>query len=156
MKRVPRKKPKEHQTIDTMKPVLFTDLGSDNDPCFGKHYSLKAPECKRCGDKELCSIVSSTQIHKAIEQQEKKSPFIDVEEANLIDQQNYKLQRVLVNRAKKKEGQWLSFNKVIDIALDKFNLTDTEKPNMLNRLVKAAQDAGLTLNKSLTKYRYDG
>ena len=28
--------------------------GSESDPCFGKLFSLEAPECQLCGDRVLC------------------------------------------------------------------------------------------------------
>lgn len=155
MKRVARKKPKEHKKIDIMKPIIFENLGSADDPCFGKHYSIKAQECKRCGDADICAIVSQNQIHKAIQAQEKKSPFIDKEEGEFIDKQNEKLSRILTKRAKAKPGEWLSLTKMVPKVMEKFNLTELDQPNILNRLVKAAQSAKLTLNKSLTKYKYE-
>jgi hypothetical protein len=43
--------------IDTLEPVNIEMLGTENDPCFGKHYDPRCAECSRCGDNEICAIV---------------------------------------------------------------------------------------------------
>lgn len=152
--RKPHKKKKVE--IDIMKPLLFTDLGTDNDPCFGKHYSIAAAECKRCGDADVCAILCQEGMHKEYKEQEAKNRFKDVEEGQFIDKQNKKLEKLLINRAKKKPDTWLSLSKLVPKVIEKFNLTEKDKLQVLQRLIKAGENAdNIVLNKSLTKYRYE-
>lgn len=154
MNRKPHKKKKVK--IDIMKPILFTDLGTENDPCFGKHYSITASECKRCGDSDVCAILCQNNMHKEYQEQESKNRFKDVEEGQLIDKQNRKLEKLLITKGKKKPDTWLSLEKLVPKVRVKFNLTKPEDPQILQRLIKAGENAeGITLNKSLTKYRYE-
>lgn len=155
MKRKPRTT-EAIQKIDTMKPILFTDLGTDKDPCFGKHYSIAAAECKRCGDCDVCAILSQNSIHKESKAEEKKGRFKDIEEGQLIDKQNKSLEKLLITKGKKKPGEWLSITKLIPKVREKFNLTKGDDLHTLQRLIKAGENAkSIKLNKSLTKYRYE-
>ena len=57
--------------FDISKPItqemLFEQIGTANDPCFGKLLDLKNPTCRMCGDSEICSIQMSikTQVKRA-------------------------------------------------------------------------------------------
>jgi hypothetical protein len=68
----------EYEQIDLMKPVDITVFGTDDDPCFGKHYDLKADECQRCGDHEFCAIAMGQTLNKNRKMIEKTSDFLDV------------------------------------------------------------------------------
>lgn len=71
--------------IDFMKPVLITDigiLGGPDDPCFGKLYSLDAAECNRCGDNEICAIVTAQLNHTRRSKVESKGAYKDLEEVD--------------------------------------------------------------------------
>lgn len=142
--------------VNIMKPIIASELGSENDPCFGKHYSIKADECLRCGDADVCSIICQNQIHREIEKQASKGKFLDIEEAELVEAQNKKLETLIRKRAQKAEGKWVSFDKLITIVKEKFNLTDIDDPQIINRLIKAAQKVKeVTINKSLTKFKWE-
>jgi len=68
--------------VDITKPITpleLTKLGTDDDPCFGKHYDLTADECKRCGDCNLCSIVFNSKTEKLRGKEEKNNRFKDLE-----------------------------------------------------------------------------
>lgn len=82
MKRKPRNKIKK-KNIDMMKPLDVTIIGSENDPCFGKHHSTTAPECGRCGDNELCSIVKLQRLNTKRLAVNGKNSFKDLEEPNM-------------------------------------------------------------------------
>lgn len=45
--------------LDLMKPINIEMFGSADDPCFGKMYSPIASECQKCGDCEICAIVTA-------------------------------------------------------------------------------------------------
>jgi len=42
-----------------LEPLDITKFGTDDDPCFGKHYDLISSECKVCGDSAICQVVMS-------------------------------------------------------------------------------------------------
>lgn len=71
------------KTVDTLKPITIMDLGSEDDPCFGKHFSPLASECNRCGDSELCAIKMGQSNHKVRSKIEKKQAFKDIEEQDI-------------------------------------------------------------------------
>lgn len=75
----------DKEKVDFMKPVLITDiniLGSVDDPCFGKLYSLDATECNRCGDNEICAIVTAQLNHARRSKIESKGAYKDLEEVD--------------------------------------------------------------------------
>jgi hypothetical protein len=152
-KRKPRAMPEAHKQIDTTVYLDFEALGTVKDPCFGKHFSIKAAECKRCGDAEICSIACSNKLLLEIDNEASKSRFKDTEEGELIDSQNIAMAKTMAARAGKK-GTWCSLGKMVGLALTRWNLTDKEKGIVKQRLIKAAQDSGkIKINKENTKYK---
>lgn len=139
MERKPRKKPKNRK-IDYMRPLTLKDFGTDKDPCFGKHYDLKAEECSRCGDYEACSIVTQTRMINEMNRQEEKHPFKDTAEAMLINSQNVWAKKQLIKRAKAKSG-WLSFEKFVPKFREYCNLTEKEDNNLYQRATNAAKSS---------------
>lgn len=79
MKRKPRKKKSKDQSIDIMKPIPLEKIGTENDPCFGKHHEPSAPECNMCGDSELCAIAQSQKLHIKRGLIEDKQQFKDIQ-----------------------------------------------------------------------------
>ena len=156
MKRVPRKEPKEHKQIDRMEPIInFENLGGENDPCFGKHYDLKAKECKKCGDCEICAIVSSQKgLMKQIGKQEAENSFKDLDEAKLIKEQNLQIEDLIKRKVKKNPDKWLTIEKMVPVFVKAFNLLPkTDEEYVRQRIIKTAQDIkGIKVNKKLTKY----
>jgi hypothetical protein len=78
------RKPREEidaTKIDLLKPINVFELGGKEDPCFGKHHDLKAPECMECGDSEFCAIVKAQNLHQERATIESSQRFKDVEEA---------------------------------------------------------------------------
>lgn len=57
----------------------ITDIGSNNDPCFGKDYNLTSEECKICGDSELCAIKLSQLQGKTRKQLEESQNYKDMD-----------------------------------------------------------------------------
>ena len=66
---------------DLLKPIDITELGSEDDPCFGKLHDLGAKECKVCGDSDFCQLVKAQNLHKERLDIENKNRFKDIEEA---------------------------------------------------------------------------
>ena len=57
----------------------ITIFGSDDDPCFGKLYSLAAPECRICGDIELCAIAFAQSMRTTRKEMETASHYKDLD-----------------------------------------------------------------------------
>ena len=72
----------DKDSIDLLKPIDILALGVKDDPCFGKHHDLMAPECKECGDSEFCAVVKSQGLHQERLDIEGKQRFKDMEEAD--------------------------------------------------------------------------
>lgn len=66
--------------IDLSKPLDLSKFGTSDDPCFGKLHDLTAPECKRCGDADICAIVTLQNQHKVRQLESNNTRFKDVEE----------------------------------------------------------------------------
>jgi len=62
-----------------LRPFDVTKFGSDDDPCFGKLYSLTAEECMVCGDHEICAIVFANSAHGKRITEEKKNQNLDLQ-----------------------------------------------------------------------------
>lgn len=68
---------------DTLKPITLEMLGTEDDPCFGKHLDPKNETCARCGDCEICAIVMQQNNHLKRAEVESKGTFKDLEEKDL-------------------------------------------------------------------------
>lgn len=64
---------------NTLVPVDYTKLGTDDDPCFGKAYDLSTKECKLCGDSELCCIKMAQNLKITRKELEDKNHYKDLE-----------------------------------------------------------------------------
>ncbi len=59
-----------------IEPIDVTKFGSNEDPCFGKLFSLTADECLVCGDSSLCLIVfQNNQTRKRLNEEKKLKPL---------------------------------------------------------------------------------
>ena len=94
--------------------IPFMDIGSENDPCFGKLYDPTTKECNQCGDSEFCAIVIGQLNHQKRAQLEISQPFKDKEESE-IPMKPWKEVRKLI-RAKARE--LVKFNKSTGITKD--------------------------------------
>lgn len=65
---------------DLIIPIDLTIFGTENDPCFGKLHDLTAPECRQCGDSELCAIATSHANSKKRFKLESQQSFKDMED----------------------------------------------------------------------------
>lgn len=64
---------------DILKPISLSDIGSNGDPCFGKHYDLSTKECKMCGDSELCAIVLAQGLNTTRDKLQEEKHFKDMD-----------------------------------------------------------------------------
>ena len=98
MGKIKRKKRKEVKGTDYFKPLDIATIGSDKDPCFGKHFSLSEDTCRMCGDQARCSIVMGQKQLVSKEKLESENRFKDIESAELDKIKKY----ILRLRDKKK------------------------------------------------------
>lgn len=79
-KRKARKdKVKSVNMLKPLEPIDIMALGTDDDPCFGKHFDMTEDECKRCGDCNLCQIVTNQKTIKLRGKVESENRFKDLE-----------------------------------------------------------------------------
>lgn len=67
------------ENVDIFKPLSITDIGSNNDPCFGKSYDLSTKECKLCGDSELCAIAFAQSMKTTRKDLESQNHYKDLD-----------------------------------------------------------------------------
>lgn len=102
--------------VDLMKPITIDQLGTEDDPCFGKLYDITTSECQRCGDCELCSIVMGQKNHLAREKEHKKGSFKDLEEIPVVDKKEIqkKIRARVVELVKDAGKKGIPYDKVFD------------------------------------------
>lgn len=71
--------------LDNLIPIDIYQLGSKDDPCFGKLFDLKAEECALCGDSEFCQIALTQNLHVNRAEIAKEVKFLDIEEGELFE-----------------------------------------------------------------------
>ena len=69
----------ELENGDILEPMDISKLGTNGDPCFGKHYDLSTKECKMCGDSELCCIKFTDLMGKTRKELEAETQYKDLE-----------------------------------------------------------------------------
>lgn len=69
----------ELENGDILEPMDISKLGTNGDPCFGKHYDLSTKECKMCGDSELCCIKFTDLMGKTRKELEADTQYKDLE-----------------------------------------------------------------------------
>lgn len=84
------------EEFDLLKPIDILSLGGEDDPCFGKLYDLVASECKICGDREFCAILSSQNLLIKNQNMEAVQRFKDVEEGEKVKNQKIKTAQQLI------------------------------------------------------------
>ena len=127
-----KRKPKIEKTkIDILKPVDIFALGTADDPCFGKHHSLKAPECMTCGDSEFCSIVTAQNLHKIRLEVESTQQMKDLDEAEEIEVNKIKKAKELLIKYKSNGHKRL---KVIFKVAEQCKLTKDKVKELYNQI----------------------
>lgn len=114
-----------------MKPLDLLSLGTDKDPCFGKHHSLKAVECLSCGDSEFCSIVFAQSLHKNRIEVESKQKMKDLDEAEDVEIKKIKEATELLTKLKAKDHKRM---KVILNVAEEFKLTKDKVKELYNQI----------------------
>lgn len=79
--RKPRKKlSKKLDTLAPISNITLEQLGTAEDPCFGKLFEPRTDECSRCGDSEICAIKTMQNNNLRRAEIEAKHKFKDLEE----------------------------------------------------------------------------
>lgn len=119
--------------VDITKPLLPIDIlefGTDNDPCFGKHYDLTEDECKICGDCHLCSIVFNQKTENKRSKIEKENRFKDLELTNGVSFDKKEVNKFI----SKLLGKGIPRLKIIRKTMDKFSLEKSKVKELINKL----------------------
>lgn len=101
-----------------IKPINLKDLGTKHDPCFGKIYDLSKPECKQCGDSELCAIAMSQNLNISRKELNDQNKYKDLE--TLLDVKGIKK----YIRSLKRKG--LEKKEIIKKTVEKFDVSKTD------------------------------
>lgn len=132
-----RKSKKKATKVNLKKPVNVEIFGTEDDPCFGKHYSDKAEECGMCGDSELCIIIMSQKQHGKRAEIEAKASYKDLEE-NFIN--NVYLEKYLIKYLKKKGS--IKLTKAYSITNKRFNpLGQVTKKEIKSSVLKCLESS---------------
>lgn len=112
---------------DILEPITnLENLGSDNDPCFGKEFDLTTDECKMCGDSELCSICFAQKLNKTRSEIEEESHFKDLEK--LIDIKSVKkYMRSLIRKDTPRK-------EILSKSMEKFEITKKDARSIYRSL----------------------
>lgn len=141
--------------VDTLKPITIEQLGTKDDPCFGKHYSISAPECQRCGDCELCAIVVGQKNHIKRAKLEQESAYKDTEPEKVLSKKEVRVK--IVNRILElvkgagKEG--VSFTIVFDDLKGSYAKFDFSVARLKKILNKTIEENSLTYKNSKIKWK---
>lgn len=103
-----------------LKPFDFTKFGTEDDPCFGKLYDLSAPECKICGDQELCGVIFSQNMHSIRKELEDKTKFKDLDLPRDYDN------LTIIKWVKQKRKEGMDRKEIITLGVDLYGVTKPE------------------------------
>lgn len=151
-----KREPREQtENINFMKPIDLTQFGTSEDPCFGKLYDATAPECKQCGDCELCFIVHGQNQHLVRGKEEGKNTFMDKEMPDgpeKLDRTEFDKQILTIARNKK--GDWVLVNKLNVRMKELFDLMGGEANIEVRNSIKRLKAQGkIKQNKAHTKIK---
>jgi hypothetical protein len=76
--------------LSLLKPITMEMMGTEEDPCFGKHLDPRTPECSRCGDSEICAVMMHHNNALLKAKAEKDNKFMDLEGDKLADPKEVK------------------------------------------------------------------
>lgn len=117
------------QNIDLLKPVDFTNLGTENDPCFGKLFDPGVAECSRCGDSELCHIKQSQNQRITRNKLERENSYKDVPEGIVTRKELSHFIRVSIKKRS------LPITVIRERAMVKFSIKELKFDTMLEKIL---------------------
>lgn len=128
--------------VNIMNPIL-TELGTDDDPCFGKGFDGTNQTCRRCGDSELCLIAMGQKNHAKRAKLEKQNSFKDLSEEEFIVDP-YKVHSYILKLLEKKKA--ISPNSVIKKINNQFYKDEGDRADLkilLKKILKQSVDIKL-------------
>jgi hypothetical protein len=128
------------ESYDVLQPIDISIFGTDEDPCFGKHYSLEAKECKRCGDAQVCSIICAQVRNVTRAEIESKDNYKDIQtETEVPNLDLHDISLNIVKLVKKKGDQRVT--KLVKFIKNNFDKRDSlEKSDIRGAIIKIVKD----------------
>lgn len=141
--------------VDLLTPITIDQLGTKDDPCFGKHYSITAPECQRCGDCELCAIVMGQKNHIKRAKEEKKNSYKDLETPKVLNKKEVRKKIVarILELVKGAGKNGVKFDVVLDDIKGSYSKFDFSLERLNVILKKTIRNNSLTYKNSLIKWK---
>ena len=135
---------------DFTNPITLAELGTDNDPCFGKHFDPKSDFCKRCGDSELCVIKMGQLNHTKRAKLEKEHDYRDTVEIDPLVDAKKKARKRMVELIKSvSPDKEFLINEVYTI----YFVHKVTKP-MINRILNKLVESGkVTITKNKVTWK---
>ena len=124
-KRKPRQTASENNSLYHLEPFDVTKLGTEDDPCFGKHNDPKAPECQRCGDFEFCSIITAQNLRRLRGKKEKEIEYKDITPTPNIQEVREWMSKKLETKSKVK---------VVALVVKKFEISKEKAKSLIKNL----------------------
>ena len=143
------------QNIDLSKPLDLSSIGTDRDPCFGKHYDSLADECSRCGDAEFCTIAMGARLNTKRSKLESKQKFKDLEEGShqrKEETQEKKVAKYMRVKLKATEESEMPYGRMVKKVMKKFEVDKNEAKD----LIKSALIGTSKITKEGKTLTYNG
>ena len=106
--------------FDISKPIIEV-LGTEDDPCFG-HHLVTDSSCKKCGDSELCAVITAQKQSTERKKLSKDNTYRDDEEEVIMKERDKKINKTI--RVGVKMGN--NDKKLIKKLKSRYNLSETE------------------------------
>jgi hypothetical protein len=151
---MPKREPRNtKKKPDIMKPFDVSMFGTDDDPCFGKHYDIQAPECASCGDREICSIVLAQNMHKLRAKAELAiGGIMDKEMPHDLPIEPVRVKKTILKNLK--PGKWVEITEIRDALINEFDISKAEALGEIRRIIKEIKTKeNISYNKPRTKLR---
>lgn len=148
-----RKPHDETMSVDLSKPFDYKMLGTADDPCFGKHFDEKAPECKACGDREICAVVMSQKLNLLRAKVTKDMPVMDKELPDGPDIDKKKFRKELMSRI---GSDFISLSPIYKELMAEFDINEAEVIREVRLAIKVLKKTkNIVYNKKRTKVRWN-
>lgn len=157
MAKVKRVKRKElSKTIkDLTIPISIEQMGTKEDPCFGKLHDPRESECKRCGDAEICAIAMGQKNHLLRAKVEAEGNFKDMEEVDIKPDTDKKvLRKSIKNRirdmVRRGGGKYVDIDEIVHDVLASYakdGFKELHIKRMIDKIAETSDKIILHQNK---------
>ncbi len=130
------------EAIDFSKPIDITKFGSDDDPCFGKHFDMTTKQCKVCGDAQFCQIKTGQNQHLLRDGKSKEKEYLDYNpENNELTTSNelecdVTTKKRVVRFMKRKIAKGVKPIKIRKLAIEKYEISKSDSKIIFNKIKK--------------------